>query len=131
MRRAVGLATLTLFLGACESNPTGGSVMNAPRNETAFLRTPDASFQLSPEQRASVHSAFNVDAIEKLLSWTKPEYRGDVLESFQASTIAALGEKVVLGEGTWDVDHPEIKQIVKKIHLPTRLPDSTGHRPVQ
>ena len=102
--------------------------MNAPKNESVFLRKPDTSFHLSPEQRASVHSTFNVQAIERLLRWTKPEYRADVLEPFQTTTIAALGGKVVLGEDTWDVDHPEIGRIVKEIHLPTRLPDSSDRR---
>ena len=102
--------------------------MSSSRDEPPFLKTADADFRLSPEQRASVHPAYDADAVEQLLRWTRPEHRAEVLEPFQTSSIAALGEKVAAGEITWTVDHPQVQEIIKKLRAPTRTADNAGER---
>lgn len=122
MRRAAALASLVLLMGACETTPTGNPVVNAPSNQPAFLKASDTQFRLSPDQRATVHPAYNADAVEQLLSWVRPEIRSEVLEVFSRSSVAGLGENVALGEVTWDVDHPQIREIVKGLRATTRTP---------
>lgn len=128
MRSLAALAALALIAGACESTPTGNALVNSPRNQPVFLKTADAEFHLSREQRASVHPAYNADAVEKLLRWTRAEHRGEVLASFQAGSISARGEKVAVGEITWSVDHPQVQEIVKELRTPTRIPDTSGEQ---
>lgn len=128
MRPLAAFIALTLLTGACETTPTGNALVSSPRNQPVFLKAADTEFHLSREQRASVHPAYNADAVEKLLRWTRAEYRGEVLASFQASSISALGEKVVVGEVTWSVDHPQVQEIVKELRAPTRVPDTPGEQ---
>lgn len=102
--------------------------LNSSRDQPPFLKTADADFRLSREQRASVHPAYDADAVEQLLRWTWPEHRAEVLEPFQASSIAALGEKVAVGEGTWTVDHPQVQEIINNLRAPMRNGDKAGER---
>ncbi|MEW5928495.1 MAG: hypothetical protein AB1941_13585 [Gemmatimonadota bacterium] len=128
MRSLAAFTALTLVAGACESNPTGNALVSSPRNQPVFLNVADTDFHLSWEQRAGVHPAYNADAVEKLLRWTRAEHRAEVLASFQASSISARGEKVAVGEITWSVDHPQIQEIVKELRTPTRIPDTPGEQ---
>ncbi|HEU0079278.1 MAG TPA: hypothetical protein VFQ76_16605 [Longimicrobiaceae bacterium] len=128
MRSLAAFAALMLLAGACKTTATGHAPVSSPRNQPVFLRSEDAEFHLSREQRASVHPAFNADAVERLLRWTRAEHRAEVLESFQASSIAALGEKVAVGEITLSVDHPQVREIVKELRAPARIPDTTGEQ---
>jgi Mg/Co/Ni transporter MgtE len=102
--------------------------LNSSRDQPPFQKTADADFQLSREERASIHPAYDADAVEQLLRWTRPEHRAEVLEPFQASSIAALGEKVAAGEITWTVDHPQVQEIIKNLRAPTRKPDNAGEQ---
>lgn len=122
MRRAAALAALVLLAGACAPSPTSNRVVNAPSDQPVFLRASDTRFRLSQDQRAAVHPAYNADAVQRLLSWIRPEIRLEVLATFAGSSVAALGEKVALGEPTWDVEHPQIREIVKELRATTRPP---------
>lgn len=128
MRRAAALAALVLLAAACAPTPTSNPVVNAPSSQPVFLRASDAQFRLSQEQRATVHPAYNADAVERLLSWVRPEIRSEVLESFSWSSVAALGDKVALGETTWDVEHPQIREIVKQLRATTRPPADSAEQ---
>lgn len=130
MRLMALLAAVAFLAGACETTPTGGAPVNVPASQSVFLKVADTDYRLSGEQRSSVHPAFNVEAVERLLMWTRPEYRAEMLESFQWSSIAALGDKVAIGEITWDVDHPEVRRIASELRAPTRVPDGSG-RPAE
>lgn len=131
MRPLFALAALPLLAGACGFTPTGSATVSSPSNHPVFMEAPEADFRLTEEQRASVHPAYNADAVERLLRWTRAEHRAEVLEPFQVSRIAALGEKVAIGEITLNIDHPQIREIAKELRTPTRPPDSAAgqHRP--
>lgn len=122
MRLLTTLAALALLVGACRSTPAGRPPVGSSTNEPVFLNVVDAGFHLSREQRASVHPAYNADAVERLLRWTRPEHRTEVLRAFQAGSITAPGEKVALGEATLSVDHPQVREIAKDLLAPVREP---------
>jgi hypothetical protein len=128
MRRAAALAVLVLLAGACAPTPTSNHVVNAPSNQPVFLRASDTHFRLSQDQRAAVHPSYNADAVERLLSWIRPEIRIEVLETFSRSSVAELGEKVALGEPTWEVEHPQIREIVKGLRATTRPPAGSAEQ---
>jgi len=75
-----------------------------------------------------VHPAYDADAVEQLLMWTRPEARAGMLEPFQASGIAVLGEKVAVGEITWTVDHPQVQEIINSLLATTRIADDGGEQ---
>jgi hypothetical protein len=102
--------------------------VSSSKDQPPFLNTADADFRLSREQRASVHPAYDADAVEQLLRWTRPEHRAEVLQPFQASSIAALGEKVAVGDFTWTVDHPQVQEIIKNLRATTRIADDGGEQ---
>lgn len=57
--------------------------MTSPDAEPLRLNAPDASFQLTTADRASLAPVFDADALERLLREIRPDMRGEILSYFQ------------------------------------------------
>lgn len=129
MHRAAAMASVVLLMGACESTPTGREPVLAPSPASLFLPAPDTAFRLSAEDRASLHPGYDPGAVEELLQWMPAEYRAEVLDSFRWSTLAPRGEKVAVGEVTFDVDHPQVREIARRLVPRPRRTGAPGGEP--
>lgn len=87
-RIAVAASCMTLVC-ACSAAPTNDaqppSNMDSPpaANYALRLKTPETSFRLTQEERASIDTRFDVNALERLLGMMQPSERHYVLSAFQ------------------------------------------------
>lgn len=56
--------------------------MTDPPSHPMRLAMPDASFRLTPQERARIRTGFDVDALERLLAAVVPGVRPEILEDF-------------------------------------------------
>lgn len=88
---------LALSLLGCESAPAARTTMASPPPSARFLSQRDATFRLSPEDHALIAQKLNVDALEDVLGWLRPEYREDVLVNLREMVAApAVAVRIVL-----------------------------------
>jgi hypothetical protein len=81
VRRAVFLTGLLLVVG-CD-HPGKDVTVSAPQSFALRLPTPDATYKLTPAERASIRPGFDVDALERMLAAVDPQARPIILGSFQ------------------------------------------------
>lgn len=86
--------------------------MTAPHPNTVRLPAPEASFRLTPEDRASLRPGFDADALERLLAAIEPGARADLLHSFQ---MPAPGQRL---RNTIQMGDPELQPLLDEVWLP-------------
>ena len=89
--------------------------MSAPNPRTVRLPAPDASYRLTPEERASVRPGFDVDALERLLAAIEAGARPVLLESFQTP---APGGRV---RNTVKMGDPALQPLLDEVWAPVWL----------
>lgn len=78
------IAPLALLIVGCESgNPN--SLMTTPAPHSIRLAQPDATYRLSPADRAKLIDFYDADALERLLQMVEPDARARMLPMFQRS----------------------------------------------
>lgn len=97
--------------------------MTAPNKAEVFSAAPDEAFRLSVAERANLPAALNADALERLLSWVRPEHRAELLEFYQR-----LGsEKGALGPAFGTTGNPRVDSIIEQLVVPS-APQPEGRR---
>jgi hypothetical protein len=88
--------------------------MAVPDRSPIFAAARDEAFRIPPAERATIPPMVDPAALERLLSWVRPEHRAEILGFYQQ-----LGnEKVALGPAFGRTGSPEIDRIIEQIVVP-------------
>ena len=96
-----------LMLCACEHRQ--GVLVTSPDAEPLRLAAPDASFQLTAEDRAALPPIFDAAALERLLREIRPDMRREILAYFQVGK--ARGHLV-------EIHDPYLQTILEEVWAP-------------
>lgn len=113
MRNSLLLLAALIWAGAgCDRHSRGGVLMGEPAPSPIRLAVPDRTFRLTEEERATIGTGFDIEALERLLQMATPEFRRQLLPYFQVS---ALRE----GRGmlTTILD-PELQAVLEEVYVP-------------
>jgi hypothetical protein len=112
-RYTCGIAAL--FLAGCETTLPQSPKMNTPSVTTVFTRTPERDYRIPDIARAKLPPTIDAEALEALLARVRPEYRAQLLESFQQVPIEAQGRPVAFGPTIANTGDPEIDALVRRV----------------
>ena len=112
---------------ALQDSSVEKALMSIPSLSAHLLQTREATFRLSPKDRTRLSSWLDVDALEEVLAWLKPEFRNQALEDMQvlAAANAATVQIIPLGESNpeWAAAPEALKSAVRRLsELPNRTP---------
>jgi hypothetical protein len=118
---------LALLLIACETAPVERATMPNPSPTARLLPAREATFHLSAEDRTRVSTKLDADALEEVLAWLKPEYRGQVLEAVRVlATARAVSVRIVpLSENDpeWVAAPEALKSAIRQLSvIPNQTP---------
>jgi hypothetical protein len=108
MHRRVLATCLAGVLTLCACEHRQGALVTSPDAEPLRLEAPDASFQLSAEDRAALMPDFDADALERLLREIRPDMRGEILAYFQGKSRGHLVE----------IHDPHLQVILEEVWAP-------------
>jgi hypothetical protein len=107
---SVLIAAFAVSVAACERPRE--VLLTAPNPHTVRLPSPDPSFRLTPEERASIRSGFDAAALERLLAAIEPGARPGLLHSFVMPT---PGPHVSI---TIKMGDPTLQPLLDEVWLP-------------
>ena len=112
--RPVLLVLSVLAVSGCDSSSLRASTMTAPDRSAIFAAEREEAFRIPPAERAAIPPMVDPAALERLLSWVRPEHRAEILGFYQQ-----LGaEKVALGPAFGSTGRPEIDRIIEQLVVP-------------
>ncbi len=89
--------------------------MNTPSDTRVFTRSPEPGYHIPDAARAKLPPAVDAEALEALLARMRPEYRAELLDSFQEILADAHGRPVAFGPMTANTGDPEIDALVRRV----------------
>ncbi len=89
--------------------------MNAPDVSSVFTRTPEAGYRIPEAVRTQLPPAIDAEVLEALLARMRPEYRAEMLNTFQQISAEAQGRPVAFGPMVANTGDPEIDALVRRV----------------
>lgn len=108
--RVLYLAASAFVLIGCDQPRS--QLATAPALAAFTVGVPDASFRLTPGQRASVLPSFDADELERLLAMVPPEVRPTLLSRFQPPRPGERPRLLVR------LGHPALQAQLEKVWAP-------------
>lgn len=103
------------LLVGCETTLPQPPNANAPNVVSVFTRTPDRDYRLPEAVRTRLPPSIDAEALEALLARVRPEYRAQMLDSFQHVPAEAQGRPVAYGPESANTGDPEIDALVRRV----------------
>jgi hypothetical protein len=90
--------------------------MTAPKKAAVFSAVPDEAFRLSIAERAKLPATINAEALQRLLSWVRPENRAEILGFYQQFG----ADKVAFGPAFGTTGNSTIDRIIEQVVVAPR-----------